>query len=493
MYIRVSRLGERDEQEATEAYEAQCRAWAASNGVAVDEVVEDTDVSGAAAVAERGLERLIQRVESGESDGILTPYLDRFGRDLIEGAVAYKRIAEAGGRLVAVSNGLDSANPGSEMSFHMLLVVAQGELSRHKANWNVANERMIEKGLWPAPRIPFGYRKSEETRKLVVEKAEAAVVRELFRRRAKGENYMRLMRWMRSRCEREGMRGAKVTRTGVRSILANEVYLGVTKYPRSRKDHPLVKVTHRPIVTEKRWEAAQIKEEFSPRNGRASTARLRGLVFCATCGRRCKVGASPRKSGKVPTYLCTNLECPAHAAMLAEILDPYVEGLLMDAAADREPQVEAIILGDTRYRDAMQAVQEARQAYEEFRDSGELQRQLGVRDFAAGLDARKEALVLARRELSRVRPASKRAEPRERFAADEEAEAFVAAQNTARFVARVVLRPNGEGPRRSADERAEVYFHGADEPYEPPYYDPADWPEGVSPVPSPPYRPPKSG
>jgi hypothetical protein len=57
--------------------------------VAIDEVAEETDVSGATAVAERKLERLIQRVEGGESEGIVNPYLDRFGRDLIEGALAY--------------------------------------------------------------------------------------------------------------------------------------------------------------------------------------------------------------------------------------------------------------------------------------------------------------------------------------------------------------------------------------------------------------------
>src|SRR6266542_2131571 len=101
LYIRVSRLGERSEGEATEVYEAQCRAWADRAGVAIDEVVEETDVSGARAVAERKLERLLQRVEGGESEGIITPYLDRFGRDLIEGAARLPSV-EAGRRPAGV-------------------------------------------------------------------------------------------------------------------------------------------------------------------------------------------------------------------------------------------------------------------------------------------------------------------------------------------------------------------------------------------------------
>ena len=45
IYIRVSRLGDRSEDEATEVYEEQCRDWAGRNGIVVDEVAEDTDVS----------------------------------------------------------------------------------------------------------------------------------------------------------------------------------------------------------------------------------------------------------------------------------------------------------------------------------------------------------------------------------------------------------------------------------------------------------------
>jgi DNA invertase Pin-like site-specific DNA recombinase len=117
LYIRVSKLGERSEEEATEVYEAQCRAWADRAGVAIDLVAEETDVSGATAVAERKLERLLQRVEGGESEGIITPYLDRFGRDLIEGALAYRRLKLAGGRLVCVNDGSIRTGPAMSFSF----------------------------------------------------------------------------------------------------------------------------------------------------------------------------------------------------------------------------------------------------------------------------------------------------------------------------------------------------------------------------------------
>ena len=114
LYIRVSQLGERTEAEATETYEAQCLQTAQRLDLEWDEIVSETNVSGATAVADRELERLIQKIDDGESEGIIVPWTDRFARDVIEGHLAYRRIALAGGRLIGAMDGLDSASPGNK-------------------------------------------------------------------------------------------------------------------------------------------------------------------------------------------------------------------------------------------------------------------------------------------------------------------------------------------------------------------------------------------
>jgi hypothetical protein len=54
-----------------------------SFGIAsIAERVLEEDVSGRKAAEDRRLERLIRRVESGQSGGIVTAKLDPFGRDL---------------------------------------------------------------------------------------------------------------------------------------------------------------------------------------------------------------------------------------------------------------------------------------------------------------------------------------------------------------------------------------------------------------------------
>jgi DNA invertase Pin-like site-specific DNA recombinase len=79
-------------------------------------------------------------VEEGHSEGIITSKLDRFGRDLIGGALALKRITEADGRLVCVEDGFDSASPGSELMFNLRMAIAQDYLSRTRTNFRRSAE-----------------------------------------------------------------------------------------------------------------------------------------------------------------------------------------------------------------------------------------------------------------------------------------------------------------------------------------------------------------
>jgi DNA invertase Pin-like site-specific DNA recombinase len=475
IYIRVSKLGERSEDEATEVYEAKCRAWADRAEIAIDEVEEDTDVSGSTPVAERKLERLIKRVEAGESEGILTPYLDRFGRDIIEGALAYRRIRLAGGRLVCSEDGIDSDRPGDEMVFQLRTVIAEDYLRRVKANFQSGVDRAVQKGVYLASKPPFGYKRKDEVApdydadgalvkngSLVVDERERALLIELFARRAGGANAGELTRFLQAE-------GVALTKSGVRSLLQNRCYLGEMRVQNGRKGHPTVlKDHHTPLLTEHQWEAAQVKHEFYPRTGASQDAALRGLVYCTTCRRRCKISLYGPPDNRKPTYTCTNEKCTAHAGMRASKLDGYVDDLLWQAAANHEPHVEAVILGDSRYTDALLAVDQARRDFEEFRDSIELQRELGITGFAQGLKIRKHALELARGELAKIRRPAGSSTSKQRMTLEEYLRLYER-ERYPQYIDKVWLKPAGRVGSRvpPVEERVEVVFVGSDKPYTP--------------------------
>jgi hypothetical protein len=73
IYCRASEVGSRAGESfaSPEEREAAARAWAEQAGVEVDEVVEELDVSGSLAADARELGRLIRRVETGESEGVI--------------------------------------------------------------------------------------------------------------------------------------------------------------------------------------------------------------------------------------------------------------------------------------------------------------------------------------------------------------------------------------------------------------------------------------
>ncbi len=426
IYIRISKEGDRTEDELAaqvDEYEQACRHWAARSGEEVGLVVTETNVSGSVAVKDRGLEELILRVERGESVGILTPYLDRFGRDNIEGCLAWRRLALAGGRLVCTNDGVDSAQPGAKLVFQLRMAIAEDYLDRVKANFVARQQRAVKVDGKHLGRTPtLGYRRDPETGRLTVDERERELVRELFRRRAAGANAAELLRWLRA----EGI-PIKSKSTVVR-LLASRTFLGEVVVQTGVKGEPEVVKNHEPLVTEREWEAAQHRERYPhTRDGSlASQTTLAGLVRCGSCDQRLKTGGSGRNA--------------------------------------------AIMEGDTRYQDALQAVEAAKAEVDAYIDAVNVA-DVGRDSFKRGLDIRKAGLSEARRVLAATPPPQQAKSDRKRksdaLITLEQAESGVMREHNARFIAKVVVKPGVRGRRSNPAERAEVWLVGAAEPLVP--------------------------
>jgi DNA invertase Pin-like site-specific DNA recombinase len=88
-------------------------------------------------------------------DAAAAPYLDRFGRDTIEGRLAYKRIKQAGGRLVCVSDGIDSDREGDETIFQVRMVFAEDYLRRVNANFLARIDRTADRGAHNVTQVVY--------------------------------------------------------------------------------------------------------------------------------------------------------------------------------------------------------------------------------------------------------------------------------------------------------------------------------------------------
>jgi DNA invertase Pin-like site-specific DNA recombinase len=322
-YVRVSKRGGREGESfiSPRLQEQAIRRWAKANGCKVGIIPEpDIDVSGAKAPKDRALGQLIDRVRDGKSDGVVVAKLDRFGRDVVQVYAAVKAIREAGGRFVAVDDGIDTNTEGSKFHLGMLALVAEWERDRRRASFAAGVSTAIARGVHVGP-TPIGYVRNGDGRLKPDPKVAPAVVR-IFQGRAEGKSWRTLAGEFNA--EMEGMgRDERLSHSAVAGLVKSKTYRGIV-FHGSDELHG----AHEAIVSEDDWYAAQSPGKRPVHNGTvAAHGELMGVARCASCGRTLKVAASGPQGARQTSYYCRDdgQGCEAPASIATAKLDQYVQ------------------------------------------------------------------------------------------------------------------------------------------------------------------------
>jgi site-specific DNA recombinase len=278
-YVRVSQMGGRSGESflSPTLQREQIEGWAKRHGALIDVVFEELDVSGARRDRQKLL-AAIERVERGESDDLVVAYASRFGRSQLDGLLAIDRIVRAGGVFVSASEGLDYS---TDMGRHMLRTMlswAEWELDRVRANWRVANERAVRRGVFVGG-VPFGYQCGNDGR-LRIHPVRGTVVAELFRRRAEGARVVELRRWLIDDGVRTSRGDVGWHTSTLAKKLENRSYLGEASY-----GGVVNRCAHAPLTDPETWELAQFPGVRTPPRGFPPAPLLWGMVRCSNCGR----------------------------------------------------------------------------------------------------------------------------------------------------------------------------------------------------------------
>jgi DNA invertase Pin-like site-specific DNA recombinase len=377
-YRRVSRVMDRKGESymSPSIQQDDIERWAAEHGITIPNLEDDgytleEDVSGATPIDKRKLGKLIKRVEAGISEGVVVNHIDRFGRDKVDAALAIKRLHEAGARLVAIGEAIDTATSPS-LVVDIYLSLAEEVRARACENWDNAKRRNVEvRGLHVSSKPKFGYRRTDEVEwpdrpedgrliaeqpedvkeawkqrtirdaRLVIEPTEAAVVLEVFEMRAKGEP------WVNCNTRAEAMLGKEVARNLASRTVECRVYLGeasavVKDRTKPKSTNATERITqpdaHEAIVTPELFAAANRTKEGGsrmPNDGSlAAQALLSGVVHCATCGQKMYVRGRGRNGQRKAFYSCARkmkigqLKCENPANADAKMVDDYVVWVL---------------------------------------------------------------------------------------------------------------------------------------------------------------------
>ncbi len=369
---------------------AQRKGWV----VADEHIYVDDGISGAEFANRPGFLRLMNALKPRPGFQVLVMSEEsRLGREAIETAYALKQLVTAGVRVFFYLEDRErTLNSPIEKAMLSLQTMAD-EMEREKARQRTydAMQRKARVGHVTGGRC-FGYDnveiRDETGRRVRVERrindTEAAVVRQIFERSARGEGIVTVAKQLNA--AGEGAPRAQQGRpcawcsSSVREILHRELYHGVIVWNRTRKRNPWgqsrrstkpteewirVDAPELRIVDEPLWQAVQARLETArqsylrgtngqlwgrPAEGFESKYLLTGLIRCAVCGGSVYVKSRSHGRRRAFFYGCTSYHLRGRAVCAngIEVAMEPTNRLVLDAFESdilRPEHVERVIRG----------------------------------------------------------------------------------------------------------------------------------------------------
>lgn len=277
-----------------------------------------------------GVKAMLEAAKSGMIHMVIVKDFSRFGRDYLEvGRYLEYIFPILQVRFVSVNDGYDStekfgATGGMGVALKNLVYgLYSADLSKKVRS---ARDTRVRNGEFVGAFAPYGYRKDPKDRhKLLVDEDVAWVVRKIFRMAADGTSLAEITRQLNDAGTPtigmyHGQKGdgygdrqphVKIKRWNaatVRSIIANEAYLGTLLWNRTRCGIDTDKKTVRQdrenwIIVENRYEALVSRELFDSANDRVSHGGVKGrklkernpFFICGHCGRVLQLGGKLKK------------------------------------------------------------------------------------------------------------------------------------------------------------------------------------------------------
>ena len=317
-----------NQREKAEAFIKSQEGW-----VAVDTHYDDGGHTGAH-TDRPALQQLLTDMEAGRFDCIVVYRSDRMSRSILDFLRLLERMEKAEVAYVSVTEAFSTKTPAGRLMMHLLLSFAEyeRELVSERTKHKIAGAK--RKGQWCGGSPILGYDVVPEGGRLVVNEAEAEQVRGIFRLYLKHGSLIPTVqevnrrgwtskRWTSKKGVRHG--GAPWLKNTLHHLLTNMTYTGRISF-----QGEVYEGEHDAIIDDDTWDRVQRKLQLNSRNN-GSTQRnrygalLRGLLYCAACGKSMTHAQSARGSRRYRYYRCSSAEkmgaasCPTGSLPAAEI------------------------------------------------------------------------------------------------------------------------------------------------------------------------------
>lgn len=268
--------------------------------------------SGKTSALRKQFNAMLKAARRGEIDYIYTKSIARFARNLVQTLEIVRDLRSINVGIIFEKEGIDTLDASSDFLLSIYASVAESELVSMGDNVRWATRKRYENGSVELVSI-YGY--IYKDRQLIIEPAEAAVVREIFERYANGDGQCKISRSLNERgIPKKGGSGLWSS-ADIRRILGNEKYAGDALLQKSYKQNfkPIknngevpqyfVENNHEPIVARELYE--RVQKIHKQRSSAATKGRkpyplspFSSKIKCKECGK----GYMRRKNNRNTPY-----------------------------------------------------------------------------------------------------------------------------------------------------------------------------------------------
>jgi DNA invertase Pin-like site-specific DNA recombinase len=222
---------------------------------------EALDQSGFTVLDSPVVDKIIARIESGQSKGLVIAYGDRLARNAWQLGGFFSRMEKAGAEIHDASMpGIDYRTPEGRQLTMMRGVSSEGVYFAAKRRGDNVADAVVARGVPNV--VPYGYKRnadpagyktdpSRDAKALVIHPEHGPIVERIFALRLKGERIATIVKTL-NKAGIPSPRGKRWTPQTVETILRNEAYTGVVILGERRLEG-----AHPALVSKANWRKAQ--------------------------------------------------------------------------------------------------------------------------------------------------------------------------------------------------------------------------------------------
>ena len=331
LYSRKSTDVEDKQVLSIEAQITELRAFAKQEGL---HIAEELIEKRSAKVTGRPIfNKMIERIEHGDANGILAWHPDRLARNSVDGGKIIYLIDC--GRIVALKFPQFWFEPTPQGKFMLNIAFGQSKYYIDSLSENVRRglRQKVRRGEYPGP-APIGYINDPRTKTVIVNKKKAKIIKQTFQLYAQNKSCLEDIANFLAQNGILRRTGKIWHKDRAKYLLSNPFYYGHFRYAKE-----VYEGKHEPIIAKKLFDKVQevLKQRGRPRHKTEIEPQVFcGLLRCATCGMMItgEYRVKKQKNGNVHDYIyyhCTKknkaVKCP-EPCIRQESLDAQISSLL---------------------------------------------------------------------------------------------------------------------------------------------------------------------